>query len=99
MKKNFYSKSIICAFLFSLLVITDSFAQYTTASPPPEAAVSTWQVVRGSQRLQGAQYMKGNYPNLPVPKWQATLTTTNGGCEGDPVIGDVNNDGRNDVLV
>ncbi len=79
--------------------INSSKAQSTTPVPNPESCTGTWQCLRGSGRLQGTQYMKGNFTNQPVVKWYGQLNSINGGCEGEPVIGDIDNDGGNDVVV
>src|SRR3954471_4264003 len=90
---------IVC-FLFVASVCTvKTFAQATTPVPAPEAALGTWQCVRGSERMQGTQYMKGSFINTPMVKWRGNLNTAKGGCEGEPVIGDVNGDKNNDVVV
>jgi outer membrane protein assembly factor BamB len=92
-----YKAVSLFAFIF-FLNTGEIFSQATTPVPPPEASVGTFQCMRGSQRLQGTQYMKGNYSSQPVVKWLGQLTTTNGGCEGEPVIGDCDGDGMNEVL-
>ncbi len=96
--RNIYSGAILCLF-FSISMISKIVAQSTTPVPPSEAAVGIWQCIRGSERMHGTQYMKGSMHTVPTVKWEANLNTNKGGCEGEPVIGDVNGDGKNDVVV
>src|SRR6185436_14783680 len=90
---------VVCLVFSACVWTAKTAAQATTAVPAPEAALGTWQCVRGSERMQGTQYMKGSFFNTPVAKWKGNLNTVKGGCEGEPVIGDVNGDKNNDVVV
>lgn len=96
--KHFYF-TIITSLFFSVFVFSQAKAQSTTKTPADAGAVGTWQTVRGSKKLEGLQYMKGSFDVLPKVKWKAALTSPNGGGEGEPVIGDVNGDGLNDVVM
>src|SRR5258708_6147343 len=91
-------KRILLLLYLSIYILNSAYSQTITPVPAKEAAVSTWQVVRGSQQLEGVQRMKGNFTNTPVIKWKAQLNISIGGSEGEPIIGDVNGDGRTDVL-
>src|SRR6185436_13299447 len=99
--KNFYLPlTILYCIVFLFIDCDRAIAQgATTPLPPPLAALGTYQMNRGSQRLQGTQYMKGNFSSVGVVKWKATLTTANGGGEAEPAIGDIDGDGKNDIVV
>jgi len=78
--------------LFLFLAFITTKAQV----PPSDAANGTWMKFRGSSKNTGVQLMKGNYTSPPVKKWELI---TGDGAEGDPIIGDVDGDGDNDVVV
>jgi len=92
--------NIICYFiLVMMLFASDITGQNTTAEPPEEYAVGTWQMVWGSQKHMGIQLIKGELNDIPLLKWQFDYPDLGvGGGEGHPVIGDINNDGFNEVV-
>ena len=74
----------------------------TTIAPAVESADGTWQQGRGSQNNTGLQRMKGSFSASPYLKWEffgpGNKGSGMGGGEGEPVIGDINGDGRNEVI-
>ena len=93
LKKNIHIRNIIL--LFAAFAANAAGYSQTTPIPPSQTARATYQTFRGSTMLRGSQEMKANFTALPTVKWQFS----SGGTEGEPAIGDVNNDGFTDVVV
>ncbi|MDD5571648.1 MAG: FG-GAP-like repeat-containing protein, partial [Bacteroidales bacterium] len=102
---NFVSKLALTGvnliFVICFLSLSIARSQSTTSEPPDECAVGTWQMVWGGQKHMGIQLMKGAFSAIPNLKWQFTNASapTAGGGEGEPIVGDVNGDGKNEVIV
>ena len=61
---------------------------------PHSAANSTWQIAQGALSKEGVQSLGGNIVT-PTLKWDYS---TGLGAEGYPVIGDIDNDGENEII-
>lgn len=84
--------------LLSLWVCLLPISAFTQTTAPLNAADGTWLTPRGNQYHTGLQTMKGKLSDVNL-KWQFTPLGVNIGTEGEPVIADVNNDGKNEVVI
>ena len=89
---------MLCAVTFQNML-----AQSTTPLPPKESALSTWQVLRGGQQMEGVQYLNGAFSTKPVVKWESAITLPGnpagiGQGEGEALVGDINGDGKTEVV-
>lgn len=102
--QNIYSSSCFLRMvaLHGILYFADYAQAQTTPVPPPDAALSTWQTFRGSNERHAQQLRRGGFTAAtPVFKWEIfdpTPPGNNGGGEGEPVIGDIDGNGTNEVV-